>query len=1314
MAAQLEVTVTYNNAAVCKTLFDSLEAPKGWLQTSFNSMSVRGVIAIGTAHRVVVLKEIEGQMTVVGVIPSLKGAEHPPGTTITAVHCMPPMKCGSEDLVNVAVGYSNGFIRIFSQMGEPLISEMLHEAPVVMIQTQRTESVSDLVILFPKVIVVLDGFSLGQLLRACIKRVKEGGDLHDFDSIPLALKKWGISSEQDVHDIVCLGQGDSSAYDTLLQGQKISRPIHKYISGGFRPMISVYSTRGCENTPFFSAKALASTVANKLGTAMLSVVTSFWGGSSQNGPPKQSSRQKANATQTDSTQELSEAAKEAATALTVENSLEDTRRHIRTLDISPDLNLIAMTDDFGRVLLYNVPTNTISRVWKGYRDAQSGWVTTLEKPDETDPSQGTRADSGASRLPPKRCMFLVILAPKRHILEVWTPALGKRVAAFNLEPECSLLTLRDQRLEGGINASCFVVSPSGTIKSVTVPFESALSRSLNSQTQDRYQIRRIQSILSNVGKPDFAADTIPDIESRVKAAIMELRSAKALSEVLNMICNENLSQRTIEFLVATAEKVFESFREKTEDVKKDPSQLLLSKRLNDMKASMLVHRETYKLLKSTRLCHLIGPIPTNGEFSLGLDAISLGEAHDQEIKNFLSACISRIESNAKESDPQPVSVSLGTYLNFIKLKGDGKSPPFESTMDPSALPDEIIFNVSRFLFQSSLADGYDAESHVERLKNCGLGLKNIWDLLVHFCFTLPLWSFLKSPILENLRGTMYHLLSWSCEEFSQVSVIELIKERCSNCSAVSHALVTAVMARSVIGKADDLNLSIARLLDVLCLRLAMGSDIMEQGIRSSSHESGFITESQLQKSKNIHSLITSTVLKLGLHPTHLLSETCLNSEDFLKAGDFQENVEKCLALLRLRFPITTSLIPLAFRCADDLIKRWEFDMESTNLLLQAVDFLIVIPDKAVKAFTLNLLWAKVFKLRMGNLVALIEKVGKPPKERLCQKPLSKGGLELGARATCNFALAARQTLVHLNTLMDTSNRITIVDLKSQDIRWSANETIVDGLLESALQSSVKTLEFNTGVVEQHTTLSHVVFYVMYLEIRSVRPFSLFAENIRSLFFSPMEASQIEPGICKDEEDLDIDVVHEDPGKALAAASVAELRSARRQFLSRALAIAISAKSELSNAGVNVKIGASEIFELAAAFSLDKDDVLLRQYVCNLFQAGLDSRVDDAVLRVENTGVLATSLLEVAGRRLALLMDQTISKDALSLVSRIPGDVYEWCTAVNATESLPGDVDCVKVNLQAVQNLAQIVEQLAVPESAASKRVAQLLAALQAL
>ena len=43
-------------------------------------------------------------------------------------------------------------------------------------------------------------------------------------------------------------------------------------------MVTGYSTRGCENRPFFSASALASTVATKLSTAMLSVVTSFWGG----------------------------------------------------------------------------------------------------------------------------------------------------------------------------------------------------------------------------------------------------------------------------------------------------------------------------------------------------------------------------------------------------------------------------------------------------------------------------------------------------------------------------------------------------------------------------------------------------------------------------------------------------------------------------------------------------------------------------------------------------------------------------------------------------------------------------------------------------------------------------------------------------------------------------------------------------------------------------------------------------------------------------------------------------------------------------
>lgn len=42
--------------------------------------------------------------------------------------------------------------------------------------------------------------------------------------------------------------------------------------------------------------------------------------------------------------------------------------------LSPDGLLAACTDDKGRVVLVDSTSKTIIRSWKGYRDAQVGWV----------------------------------------------------------------------------------------------------------------------------------------------------------------------------------------------------------------------------------------------------------------------------------------------------------------------------------------------------------------------------------------------------------------------------------------------------------------------------------------------------------------------------------------------------------------------------------------------------------------------------------------------------------------------------------------------------------------------------------------------------------------------------------------------------------------------------------------------------------------------------------------------------------------------------------------------------------------------------
>ena len=117
-------------------------------------------------------------------------------------------------------------------------------------------------------------------------------------------------------------------------------------------MVTGYSTRGCESRPFFSATALASTVASKLGSAMLSVVTSFWGSSkpqSKLQPRLQASSAAAAAAVAGSGdgEELSESAQRPADPLALEYSLEDPRRRLRALYPSPKQNKVAMTDDFG-------------------------------------------------------------------------------------------------------------------------------------------------------------------------------------------------------------------------------------------------------------------------------------------------------------------------------------------------------------------------------------------------------------------------------------------------------------------------------------------------------------------------------------------------------------------------------------------------------------------------------------------------------------------------------------------------------------------------------------------------------------------------------------------------------------------------------------------------------------------------------------------------------------------------------------------------------------------------------------------------------
>lgn len=120
------------------------------------------------------------------------------------------------------------------------------------------------------------------------------------------------------------------------------------------------------------------------------------------------------------------------------------------------------SDSFGRVLLIDVVSLTVIRIWKSYRDAQFGWImcswpqrasqqshTTEDQLLQPQPHAGKRRRADAESLhglqdsstePDKPVsLHLVLYAPRRQALELWQMRHGSRVATSQVSSTCKLL-----------------------------------------------------------------------------------------------------------------------------------------------------------------------------------------------------------------------------------------------------------------------------------------------------------------------------------------------------------------------------------------------------------------------------------------------------------------------------------------------------------------------------------------------------------------------------------------------------------------------------------------------------------------------------------------------------------------------------------------------------------------------------------------------------------------------------------------------------------------------------------------------------------
>ena len=104
----------------------------------------------------------------------------------------------------------------------------------------------------------------------------------------------------------------------------------------------------------------------------------------------------------------------------------DPPRQIESCSIDPGGELAALTDNLGRVLLYDLSTKQLFRMWKGYREASCSWIHTHRLDGDRSWQQ-------------KPYLYLSIHSRQRRIVEVWRVRHGPRVNTIQVERGAELI-----------------------------------------------------------------------------------------------------------------------------------------------------------------------------------------------------------------------------------------------------------------------------------------------------------------------------------------------------------------------------------------------------------------------------------------------------------------------------------------------------------------------------------------------------------------------------------------------------------------------------------------------------------------------------------------------------------------------------------------------------------------------------------------------------------------------------------------------------------------------------------------------------------
>lgn len=318
---------------------------------------------------------------------------------------------------------------------------------------------------------------------------------------------------------------------------------YSVISAGAGPFLSFYQAGNDQNSIVHLAH-IASAMATRAAGAMWNFAKS-WGWGNSAGDGMESQRSGASYTHI-GTAAIDTAAEHVAAPITSTRTISDeARRRCRVLVLSPNGRLAAISDTLGRIMLVDTTRMIIIRMWKGYRNAQCGWMQGIE---------GARRPQG---------LYLVIYSAQRGIVEVWRAQYGPKVYSFAVGACARLFTRIDPAAR---TAKCMILVREGPERSEVIELKPGLpspSILMKYFTQNRLQEENflLHQLIGGLHafakkhRQDTKQSMSDDVLDSLLDEIPNLSSLATFEALLDTLLNPDMSILGAAFLLKALEKM---------------------------------------------------------------------------------------------------------------------------------------------------------------------------------------------------------------------------------------------------------------------------------------------------------------------------------------------------------------------------------------------------------------------------------------------------------------------------------------------------------------------------------------------------------------------------------------------------------------------------------------------------------------------------------------------------------------------------------------------------------------------------------------